>query len=584
MRGLFLVRRAALDLDTFNPIGFKILLEIAVRQAPLKVLEVPYTFAERNAGESKASLREGLKFARHLMRLKTSVSTGWLRMGGVAAVGATGIAVNTAALWFFREYAGVALALAALLATQCSTAWNFALIDRLVYRRRRQGHWARRLVTFGLLNNLVLLLRLPLMSFFIAQLAMDYRVANIATLVLAFVARFAVVDRAIYRGDSHMTIAPAPTSVPTVRKPQWLDHQYDIPGLVRVCSQVQLPELEHFRVPARPGPHDIEIRVGEVGGPMRAHSRVSAKDGVTVYEEHLGKRGSSFRVEMGTPLHVTVGPLLAKSPHVVYTNIVEALLRFSAVTKGKILLHSACLDIDGVGVMLSARTDTGKTGTILRLLREQHASFLSDDMTIVDTDGVARTFPKPLTISQHTLRAVQADDLTPQEWRRLRVQSRLHSKEGRGIGMWLAKSNLPIMAMNAVTQRIIPPPKYTAGRLVPCTTTESVKVRDLFIIQRSEPMLEDIALEDAVTELLENTDDAYGFPPFATFAPTIVMDGMGWDELRAREEQILRQALMSGIRVRRLGSDCFDWADRIPQLLAERTAEMDHATVIGAAG
>lgn len=366
-----------------------------------------------------------------------------------------------------------------------------------------------------------------------------------------------------------MTMTSARPLLPATRKPLWLDHQYDIHGLVRVCSQVHLPELEHFRVPARPGPHDIEIRVGDVGGPMRAHSRLSAANGVTVYEEHLGRHGSSFRVEMGTPMYVTVGPLLAKSPHVVYTNIIEALLRFSAVTKDKILLHSACLDIGGTGVMLSARTDTGKTGTILRLLREQHATFLSDDMTILGTDGVAHTFPKPLTISQHTLRAVQADDLTPSEWRRLRLQSRLHSKEGRGIGLWLARSNLPIMAMNAVTQRIVPPPKYTAGRLVPCVTAESVKVSELFIIQRSAEVMEPIGVEDAVTELLENTDDAYGFPPFATFAPTIVMDGMGWLELRAREEAILREALASGIRVRRLGSDCFDWADRIPPLLLD---------------
>lgn len=366
-----------------------------------------------------------------------------------------------------------------------------------------------------------------------------------------------------------MTITSPRATTPAIRKPLWLDHQYDIHGLVRVCSQIHLPELEHFRVPARPGPHDLEIRVGDVGGPMRAHSRLSVADNVTVYEEHLGRHGSSFRVEMGTPMHVTVGPLLAMSPHVVYTNIVEALLRFAAVAKGKILLHSACLEIAGTGVMLSARTDTGKTGTILRLLREQGAAFLSDDMTILDTTGVAKTFPKPLTISQHTLRAIEADDLTAREWRRLRVQSRLHSKEGRGIGLWLARSNLPIMAMNAVTQRIVPPPKYTAGRLVPCITTDSVQVTEMFIIQRSPELLEDVVLEEAVAELLVNTDDAYGFPPFATFAPTIVMDGMCWSELREREEQILRQALASGIRVRRLGSDCFDWADRIPSLLAD---------------
>lgn len=563
MSGLFLVRREALDLDTFNPIGFKILLEIAVRLAPLKVLEVPYVFAARHAGESKTSIREGLRFARHLVRLKSSTAGMWLRMVGVGSVGVTGIAVNTAALWFFHEYAGLTLAIAALMATQVSTTWNFLLTDQVVYRsRRHRRHWLRSFVVYGLVNNLILAARLPVMQLFISALFLDYRVANIATLVLAFAARFAVVDRAIYRGEDSMP----KVSIPTPRKPHWLDHQYVIPGLVRIGSQVALPELEYFRVPAAPGPHDIEIRIGEVGAGIHARVRMRAANGVTVYEEHLGN-GSSFRVEMGTPLHVTVGPLLAKSPHVLYTNIVEALLRFTAVAKGKILLHSACLDIDGTGVMLSARTDTGKTGTILRLLREQNARFLSDDMTILSTDGVAQSFPKPLTISQHTLRAVQADDLTPSEWRRLKLQSRLHSKEGRGIGMWLARSNLPIMAMNAVVQRIVPPPKYTAGRLVTCITTSSVQVRDLFIIQRSEPILEDLELDEAVPELLENTDDAYGFPPFATFAPTLVMDGMGWDELRAREKAILREALSSGVRVRRLGSNSFNWADRIPQLI-----------------
>ena len=101
------------------------------------------------------------------------------------------------------------------------------------------------------------------------------------------------------------------------------------------------------------------------------------------------------------------------------------------MSKGKILLHSACLELDGDGVMLSALTDTGKTASVLRLVRELGAKFLSDDMTIVAPDGRAVCFPKPLTISQHTLRAVNAEDLTQSEWRRLQLQSRLHSKGGR---------------------------------------------------------------------------------------------------------------------------------------------------------
>ena len=42
----------------------------------------------------------------------------------------------------------------------------------------------------------------------------------------------------------------------------------------------------------------------------------------------------------------------------VYTNILEALLRFVVADRGRMLLHSACLDFNGHGIMLSARTDT----------------------------------------------------------------------------------------------------------------------------------------------------------------------------------------------------------------------------------
>lgn len=202
MSGLFLVRRDALSLDSFNPIGFKILLELAVRLAPLKVVEVPFVFAERQAGESKASLREGLRFARHLLRLRTSVSGAWFRASGVAAVGATGMVLNTAALWVLVEAAGLSIALAALIATQLSSTWNFVLADRFVYRHQRASSWGRSLAVFLGINNLALLVRVPLMTLLIAQLAMDYRIANVATLLLAFAVRFAVVDRTIYRGES----------------------------------------------------------------------------------------------------------------------------------------------------------------------------------------------------------------------------------------------------------------------------------------------------------------------------------------------------------------------------------------------
>jgi hypothetical protein len=282
---------------------------------------------------------------------------------------------------------------------------------------------------------------------------------------------------------------------------------------------------------------------------------------------------------MGDTIKVVVGPMLVRSPHVLYTNIIEALLRFVMVSRGYMLLHSACLELDGRGVMLSALTDTGKTGTILRLLRETESRFLSDDMTILGPDGIALTYPKPLTISQHTLRAVNAGDLTSKEWRRLRVQSRLHSKEGRGIGTRLGEMNVPIMSLNALTQYLVPPPKYDVDRLVPCEHTRSVRVEDLFIIERNEFAVTELESSTLLDELIANTDDAYGFPPFRYFAPALVVDGIGYEELRAKERNILASGL-SRVRARRLATPDFSWADHIPSLSCEMAEALPVVTEI----
>jgi len=70
MSGFFLARRSALDPEALNPTGFKILLEILVRTPGLRRAEVGYEFAPRHAGDSKASLREGVTYLRHLARLR----------------------------------------------------------------------------------------------------------------------------------------------------------------------------------------------------------------------------------------------------------------------------------------------------------------------------------------------------------------------------------------------------------------------------------------------------------------------------------------------------------------------------------
>ena len=593
MSGFFAVRRDAVDPASLRPDGFKILLEVLIRSRQLRVTEVGFAFADRHSGDSKASWREGVRYLRALLRLRAS--TPGARALAFAAVGASGIGVNLAAVLLLASVAGLHYLLAAALATQVSSLWNSLLTEHLVFADRAvpQGRF-RRLTRSWLLNNAVLLLRLPLLALLVERVGLDYLLATFLTLLAGFAGRFSVTDRYIYPSGGSMTATTdritrrEPVDVvvdlnarPTTRSATpYLPHRYDIPGLATVGSDVPLKELEWFRNGTVGRGVDIAVRVGAVGGPPRRRARMTQHVGPAgvAYEEHLGRLGANFRVELGDTIEVTAGPLLARSPHVLYTNVIEALLRFQAVSRGRMLLHSACLEIDGRGVLLSARTDTGKTGTVLTMLRAHGARFLSDDMTILEQDGTARCFPKPLTISQHTLQALGITDLSPAEWRRLRVQSRLHSKEGRAFGTFLADHNLPIMGTNALTQIVIPPPKYDVRRLVPCDVVQQVAVSDLFVIERGAPGREEIGEPDLLRELIENTDDAYGFPPFRYFAPALVFGEADYLTLRERERDILRTA-MQGIRGQRLTSDSFSWAADIAGLLqAGRGAAADAQT------
>lgn len=69
LSGFFLVRRDMLQDTVFAPTGFKILLEILVRCQWETVREIPYRFAVRANGQSKATIRQGLLFLQHVGRL-----------------------------------------------------------------------------------------------------------------------------------------------------------------------------------------------------------------------------------------------------------------------------------------------------------------------------------------------------------------------------------------------------------------------------------------------------------------------------------------------------------------------------------
>lgn len=69
MTGFFAVRRDALTLESLQPQGFKILLEVLVRHR-LQVAEIPFVFGTRPAGVSKATMANGTAYLRQLLALR----------------------------------------------------------------------------------------------------------------------------------------------------------------------------------------------------------------------------------------------------------------------------------------------------------------------------------------------------------------------------------------------------------------------------------------------------------------------------------------------------------------------------------
>jgi dolichol-phosphate mannosyltransferase len=71
--GFFLIRRDLAQGVRISAGGFKICLELLVRGRPGSVVEVPYVFEGRTAGESKMNRKEALGYLRQLRELRQFV-------------------------------------------------------------------------------------------------------------------------------------------------------------------------------------------------------------------------------------------------------------------------------------------------------------------------------------------------------------------------------------------------------------------------------------------------------------------------------------------------------------------------------
>ena len=201
MTGFFAVRRDAVHLGDLHPRGFKILLEVLARQS-LQVVEEPFVFGERKAGESKAGLAEGMRFLRQLIGLRLG------RMSQFALVGLVGTVLNLALMAVLLA-TGVHYLPAAIIATEVTILTNFAMSEWWVFDDLRQEgrSWLVRFLQFFTFNNAEALVRLPVLLLLVEVVGVRSLLAQALTLLLGFLARFVFVSRVVYRPRRHRSLS-----------------------------------------------------------------------------------------------------------------------------------------------------------------------------------------------------------------------------------------------------------------------------------------------------------------------------------------------------------------------------------------
>ncbi len=139
MSGFFMIRREKVEeiAPKIAREGFKILLDIVSSlDTPLKTVEVPFTFRERNAGESKL---DSLVTAEYLGLLVSKFSGGLLpvRFLMFATVGASGVVAHLLTLTVAMRYLDFSFEWAQFTAVMVAMTWNFILNNQLTYRDKR---------------------------------------------------------------------------------------------------------------------------------------------------------------------------------------------------------------------------------------------------------------------------------------------------------------------------------------------------------------------------------------------------------------------------------------------------------------
>lgn len=145
--GYFGINRSVIANVVFDPVGWKILMEVLVKGKYGKVHEIPYHFEARDAGKSKMSFREQYNYLVHIFRLARHNPED-RRFFSFCCVGALGVLVNLFVLKILVTFLTFDMLTSSFIASMAAMGHNFWLNNSFTWKGYREPILWRRALQF----------------------------------------------------------------------------------------------------------------------------------------------------------------------------------------------------------------------------------------------------------------------------------------------------------------------------------------------------------------------------------------------------------------------------------------------------
>ena len=208
--GFFAVRKSVVTPAQLKPRGYKILLEVLGKGIWEHDKEIPFEFIDREIGSSKLKIKTIFEYAQQVVDItlysfahrRSAAWREWKKVFKFGIVGLTGIIVNEGLLICLKEYAGLLLPVASVIAIELSILSNFILNDHWTFRSDQKhihSQRCQRFILFQLVSLGGAVINFIILNALSAYVGMDYRVANIVGILVAFAWNFFVNRRITWK-------------------------------------------------------------------------------------------------------------------------------------------------------------------------------------------------------------------------------------------------------------------------------------------------------------------------------------------------------------------------------------------------